>query len=313
MRERDWIVIGVRCSPEASEAVHEILAQAAGRPGTAEERLGNACVVTVYVPADDHWADLVAHISDRLVAVRAAFGRDAAGEPAVTCVSDRDWASAWRRHYRPITVDRVVIKPSWLPGVQVPAGHVVVELDPQMAFGTGAHVTTQIALAALQESLKPGHAIADVGTGTGILAIAAAKLGAAAVYAVDNDPVAVKAARDNSGRNGVEDIVRVELGELLAPVPTGLDGIVANISPHADIELTRCAPRHLRPGGFLILAGFTHNSEPDVQGTLRAAGFCVERRLQDGEWVCLTGRLPLAPGPNGTCQDRSAPLPHPTA
>jgi ribosomal protein L11 methyltransferase len=207
--------------------------------------------------------------------------------PVATLVPSQDWSEVWKREYKTIRVGRVLIKPTWAATPEIAPGSVLVTLDPQMAFGTGSHASTQLALEALQACIRPGQVLADIGTGTGILAIAAALLGARRVYAVDNDPIAVRAARANCRLNGVDKMVELRCAESLSGLPQALDGIVANISPHVDIELARAAPRYLKPGAFLILSGFTEKSEEEVTAAMLEAGFSISTRYCEGEWVCL--------------------------
>ncbi|MBC7287633.1 MAG: 50S ribosomal protein L11 methyltransferase [Armatimonadetes bacterium] len=288
----DLIMVSIRCPTECSEAVHAALHDM-GITGTVEEVLGEAAVVTAYLPASEPWAAMVSMISDRLSAVREAFNAEIQG-PAVSFLAGQDWTEAWKQNYQPLKIGRVLIKPSWISVGELEPGLVVVELDPQMAFGTGTHASTQLALLALQEMSLGGAVIADVGTGTGILAIAAAQMGAAKVYATDNDPLAIAAACHNAHRNGVSAVVEVLHGDFVNGVPRGLDGIVANISPAADAELARLAPAYLKPGAWIILSGFTAASEEQVHQALDTAGFAIANRSVDGEWICLTGRLQKA-------------------
>ncbi|MCX7599144.1 MAG: 50S ribosomal protein L11 methyltransferase [Armatimonadetes bacterium] len=283
------MVISVRCARDSAEAVRERLLQISGGRGTWEEETGDCVLIRAYASLDRDWVSTVARLADQLAAVRKILGDVLIGAPVAQVITDEDWAEAWKAHYEPVVVGRVVVKPSWcgLPE-DVPAEAVVVELDPQMAFGTGTHATTQLALLAIQEVLRPGDRVADVGTGTGILAIAAALLGAQVVYATDNDPLAVAAARQNAARNGVQAVMRVEEAEYLDGVPGGLDLVVANISPVAIAELSQPAAEHLRAGGYFVCTGFTKASEREVRDALEAEGFVEVARRVEEQWVCLS-------------------------
>ncbi len=292
MDTTDWLLVTVRCSPDAADAVREALLDLSGRRGTVEQEAGDRVIVGAYIPADAAWSATVGRLSQRLGEIREALPKASLQGPAATIVPSEDWSEAWKREYRTLRVGRVVVKPTWAEPPDLEPDWVVVELDPEMAFGTGGHSSTRLALEALQQFVQPGHALADVGTGTGILAIAAALLGAMRVHAVDSDPIAVRAAVANCRLNGVRDAVAVTCGEYLAGVPTGLDGVVANISPHADRELARAAAAHLRPGGYLILSGFTEEAEDEVAQALQDAGFSLTRRFAEAEWVCLAALGP---------------------
>lgn len=285
--------MSVRCARNSAEAVRERLLQISGGRGTWEEEIGDTVLIRAYAPLDRDWVSTIAYLADQLAVVRAVLDDELIGAPVAQIITDEDWAESWKTHYEPVVVGRVVVKPSWLSlPDDVPSGAVVVELDPQMAFGTGTHATTKLALLALQEVLRPGDRVADVGTGTGILAIAAALLGAKAVYATDNDPVAIMAARQNVARNGVAGLVCVEEREYLDGVSRNLDLIVANISPAAIMELAQPAAEHLRSGGCFVCTGFTESSEHDVREALAAAGLVQIARRTDEQWVCLSLHRP---------------------
>jgi ribosomal protein L11 methyltransferase len=287
------MAITVRASDDAAEAVRLRLLELSGGRGTSEEGREGWAWLTVYVPADDDWARKMAELADQLAAIRPMFDEGAIGAPEPKPIAEEDWAEAWKQHYKPVIVGRVVIKPSWLdPPRNVPAEAVLIELDPKMAFGTGTHETTQLMLRALQEVVHERDELADVGTGSGILAIAAALLGAARVWATDNDPIAVASAMENSQANCVGERVKVLQGEFLAGVPKGLDGIVANITPAADAALAPVAAEWIKPGGWMAMTGFTGASETEVAEALVSAKFEIVRRYDAGEWVCLLAKKP---------------------
>ncbi len=228
-------------------------------------------------------AVLVGHFGERGEAERAA----AAVGGRVAEIADQDWGETWKKGLAPISVGRVFVRPSWA-AAEPPAGAVEVILDPGMAFGTGSHATTALCLAALSDLLAeaPGAAVLDVGTGSGLLAIAARKLGAGRVRANDNDPVAVTVARENAALNGVE----VELGTEGLPGIPGVFGIVvANILANTLVELARDLAAHLAPGGVAIVSGILVPQEEEVRAAYRAAGLrpLPERDRRDGEWSLL--------------------------
>ena len=202
---------------------------------------------------------------------------------------EEDWRDSWKRYFRPRRIGRrLVVKPSWAT-YEVAAGDTVIEIDPGMAFGTGQHPTTAMCLRALEERLRPGDAVLDLGAGSGILAIAAAKLGAGRVLALDIDPQAVKAARENAAANGVQGVVEVREGTLPEGAPgERCDMVVANIS---GLTIERLAPafaESLREGGTLIVSGFLEDSVDGLSRALEAAGFAVERVDAEGVWRALT-------------------------
>ena len=173
------------------------------------------------------------------------------GPAEVSCriVSEESWEHAWKKYYKPVRVtERLIVCPVWEkadPG----QGGTVIRLDPGMAFGTGTHATTQMCLRLLEKHLRPGDRVIDVGCGSGILSIAAAKLGAGSVLAVDLDEVAVRKTRENAGLNGVQDRVSVRTGDLLEGVTEEADLILANLLAPIILRLARDLCRVLRPGG----------------------------------------------------------------
>ena len=210
-------------------------------------------------------------------------------------VPDQDWGEGWKRGLAPFTVGRVLVRPSWVEPAALPAprpaGEVEVVLDPGMAFGTGTHPTTALCLAALDALLAthPGGAVLDVGTGSGLLAISAAKLGAGRVVGTDVDPVALRVAGENAARNGVA-------LELTAAGPAQLAGrfevVVANILANTLVELAPGLAARLAPGGRLLLSGILAGQEDEVRAACVAQGLLPAPDLErgEGEWRLLAMR-----------------------
>jgi ribosomal protein L11 methyltransferase len=234
------------------------------------------------------------------------------GELVMRQVEEEDWANAWKEHFQVHRVgQRTVIVPGWRQYEPVP-GDLVITLDPGMAFGTGLHPTTRLCLIALEERVRPGQSILDLGTGSGILAIAAARLGAGSVVALDTDAVAVQAARANVAANGVQETVRVDQGTLgtgarpahqdrrspdrrpAAVLPTSrpatFDLVVANIIAQVLVDLAPALAAALAPGAPLIASGIINERETDVAAALVAHGLTVEERKAEGDWVLLVAR-----------------------
>ena len=210
--------------------------------------------------------------------------------PTVRDVKEEDWANAWKEHFHAHRVgERLVIKPTWRefdPGPD----DLVLSLDPGMAFGTGLHPTTQLCLRALERAVRPGDRVLDVGTGSGILALAAARLGASAVFAVDLDGVAIEAAWSNVDANGLRDVVHVRHGDAAdLPEAGTFDVVVANIIARVIIASAQSLTRQVRPGGTLISSGVLLERRDDVAAALEAAGVAVEATEVDGDWCALIG------------------------
>lgn len=208
-----------------------------------------------------------------------------------TWIEERNWADRWREFAHPIEVgERLLIQPTWIE--EPPAkGRIPVYLDPGRAFGAGSHISTRLALALLETYLEPGAVVADVGCGSGILAIAAAKLGAAHVVAVDVDPMAVEATQANAEANKVADRIEVRLADGPPGPPAGYDIVVANITPPVITKLMAGIDRALRPGGLFLASGIIGERAHEV---LRAAAdrprlALVESRHAEG-WCGLALR-----------------------
>ncbi|MBI4198319.1 MAG: 50S ribosomal protein L11 methyltransferase [Chloroflexi bacterium] len=213
------------------------------------------------------------------------------GEARERVVKQQEWETALQAHFTTLRIgERIVLKPSWQRYSPQPKD-VVVELDPGMAFGTGHHPTTRMCLEELERRVRVGMRVLDVGTGSGILAIAAAKLGAAEVVGVDIDEDAIRAAQENFQRNGVAGRVTAYSGSLPHPmVKAGsFDLALANITAHAIAMLAGPITQALAPEGLLIATGIIAERETEARDALQQVLSIVERR-QDGEWVLLLAR-----------------------
>jgi ribosomal protein L11 methyltransferase len=241
-------------------------------------------VVKGYLPADGDLARRRRALRRRLTALAL---------PATVrsrWLSEEDWAHAWKEFFPVLRVSaRLVICPTWR-SYRPREGEAAIRLDPGMAFGTGQHPTTLMCLRALEELLRPGMDVLDLGTGSGILALAAAKLGAASVLALDIDPQAAAVARENVRLNGLEAAVQVEEGGLDETPRATFDLAMANISAPVIVEMAPALAEVLRPGGVLIVAGFSAESAERVSSALARTGLMAERSLADGDWRGLIAR-----------------------
>jgi ribosomal protein L11 methyltransferase len=203
---------------------------------------------------------------------------------------EESWRDSWKKHFGVQRIGRaLVVKPSWTQ-YKLKGGEIVVEIDPGMAFGTGQHPTTAMCLRALEERVHPGAAVLDVGCGSCILAIAATKLGATRVLALDIDPNAVRAARQNAVANGVADIIDVREGTLAlepATQPDTFNIIVANISGLALERLAPALAASLTLGGALISSGFLDDAVPGLRNAYGSAGLTSDRVIEDGVWRAI--------------------------
>lgn len=211
---------------------------------------------------------------------------------------DSEWLYKWQEYFKPARVgERIVVKPSWEE--YTPAeGDLVIEMDPGMAFGSGLHETTSMCIRALEKCVVKDNSggahsagrVLDVGTGTGILAIAAVMLGADEALGIDIDTDAVRVAEENIAHNGLSDRITVQYGDLTEGVDYTADIITANLMADLVIRLTPAAAEHLVEGGVYITSGILDTKEETVSGAIRDAGFIIEQVLHDGEWCAVIAR-----------------------
>ncbi|MBM3127977.1 MAG: 50S ribosomal protein L11 methyltransferase [Chloroflexi bacterium] len=211
-------------------------------------------------------------------------------EPRVRELAEEDWAEAWKRYYTILHLGKhLVIKPSWLEYAPR-ADDIVIELDPGMAFGTGLHPTTRLCMLALEQYQTGAPRVLDVGTGSGILSITAAKLGAREILARDTDPVAVETAARNVAINRAESVVRVERGSIDASC-NSFDLICINILAEVIVELAPALAAALRPGGIVIASGILDFKSDDVVDALNAVGIEMIEKKQEEDWIALIGKM----------------------
>jgi ribosomal protein L11 methyltransferase len=314
----EWLELSVAVAPETVESVTELMSRYVSGGVAIEEPYqllddgqahipiaGAPVVVRCYVPADASGKEARARIEEGLWHLRQILGNlGEIGQIETKTLVEEDWANAWKEHYQVTHLGkRVVIKPTWRE--YAPQGdEIVVELDPGMAFGTGLHPTTRNCVRLLEDVVRPGDRVLDVGCGSGILSIAALKLGAASVLALDVSAVAVEATRANADANGVGDRLETRVatlegaaGEPYLPLPPDVavlgaevgtyDLVLANIIARVIGQLAPALARAVRPGGWLIASGIIEERRAEAEEPLLAAGLRTERELIEGDWVTL--------------------------
>jgi ribosomal protein L11 methyltransferase len=304
-----WLELAVEADLEAVETVSEILGRVASGGIAVEpafdlvdDGLGarvdpsRPAVVRGYVPAADPSAAEAAatQVADALGHLQA-FDLRGIGDLRTRIVHEADWAEAWKAFFPVLRVGRrLVIRPTWRDH-RARLDDVVIALDPGMAFGTGLHPTTRLCLAALELLADDGRLdatrVLDVGCGSGILAIASVRLGAASALGVDTDPIAIDATLANARRNRLGRRIEARAGS----VPTGeppFDVVVANLIAGVLVPLARDLYAELRPGGSLVASGIFVDREAEVRMAFEAAGLEPTDRSVDGDWIALTGRRP---------------------
>jgi ribosomal protein L11 methyltransferase len=306
-RSGKWLELSVEADSEAVEAVSEILARVAPggtsiEPGfeLVEDGLGarvdptRPATIRAYVPAFDQAAmERATATVDEALGHLQAFGLRPIGELRTRLVDEADWATAWQEHFHVLHLGRrLVIKPSWRRHHRK-GEEVVIDLDPGMAFGTGLHPTTRLCLRALEAvaDRQPLGRVLDVGCGSGILSIAAVKLGSTRALGVDIDPIAIEATLANARHNRVGKRVRAREGTI--PSDEGpFDTVLANLIAGVLMEIAPDLAGELVPGGTLIGSGIFIDREAPTRAALEAAGLEITRRWLESDWVALEAVRP---------------------
>ncbi|MYE26974.1 MAG: 50S ribosomal protein L11 methyltransferase [Chloroflexi bacterium] len=300
-----WIEVSLRADGESAEAIADVLARY-GHQGVSIEQVGippdawdetevpppQQLMLRAYFPHDDQLETTKQELEAALGYMRLMYPMPS---PNYRALDAEDWAEAWKAHYQPVRIGkRLLIRPQWI-AIEPAADDIEVALDPGMAFGTGTHPTTQLCLEALERLLEPAQDVLDLGSGSGILAIAAAKLGARKALALDIEPIAVEATAANAKANGVSGKVIAEQGSLDIVLGSArrFDLAVVNILARIILQLAEQRLGEIvRPGGTVICSGIIDTQLVEVEEALRRSGLRPYARRQQGDWVLVEAKRP---------------------
>ncbi|MDB2125127.1 50S ribosomal protein L11 methyltransferase [Clostridium paraputrificum] len=290
------IFYGLDCKGVAIEDPEDILGREQG-PLTWDfadinvlEHKGKFAVVKGYFSEEDNIDEIIAYINEKIEEIKVLGIDVGEGKVEFEKMYEEDWANNWKKYYKPSKVgEKIVVKPIW-EEYEAKDEELVVELDPGMAFGTGEHETTRMCIQALEKYVQKDSTVFDVGCGSGILAIAAAKLGAKLAVGVDLDPVAVESAKENVGFNNIDNI-EILHGNLIEVIDGKADIVVANIIAEIICILTEDVSRVIKPNGYFITSGIIHDRVEMVTNKLEECGFEVVKVNKDGEWNCIIAKL----------------------
>lgn len=233
---------------------------------------------SVFVPEEKNAAEYISYIDERLPMLGIAY------ETEIINTADEEWSTAWKKYYKPTPIgEKIVIVPSW-EHYDKKDGEIIIDMDPGMAFGTGTHETTRLCASLLEKYIKSGDKMLDVGSGSGILAICGAKLGASSCFACDIDPVAVRTEKENFERNNCGNVT-CAVSDLLAGVPDEkYDIVTANIVADIIIRLAPDVGRYMKNGAHIIVSGIISEREHEVDRAMTENGFTKVEVLYDGGW-----------------------------
>ncbi|MBA5849880.1 50S ribosomal protein L11 methyltransferase [Clostridium sp. cel8] len=310
--DKNWVEVSIETKSEAIEAISGVLYNVGVKGLSIEDpedvefkkkhpedwdyfdnsllKEKDYAVIKAYFTRDKDFNKNLDYIKDSINNLEE-FGIDKGrGNIVVKDVNEEDWENNWKKYYKPTKVgNKIVVVPIW-ENYKEKDDDIVVKLDPGMAFGTGTHETTRMCIKQLEKYVDKNSTVFDIGTGSGILSISAAKLGASSVLGVDLDSIAVESAKNNVKYNNLKNI-KILHGNLMDVVSGKADIVVANIIAEIIILLTDQVKNFLNDNGLFICSGIIEGRENDVIGKLKHSGFDIEDVNKDGEWTCVTARF----------------------
>ncbi|MCS6870695.1 MAG: 50S ribosomal protein L11 methyltransferase [Anaerolineae bacterium] len=301
-----WIEVTLETDGEAAEAVAEVLRRY-GHQGVAIEQVGfyietwedevpppDRLAVRAYLPDDEHAETVKAQLEEALYQLHRLYAA-VPTTPSYRVIDEQDWAEAWKVNYHPLRIGRrILVRPLWIEVESTPED-VVIALDPGMAFGTGTHPSTQLVLEATEDLMteRRGAHVLDLGCGSGILAIGAAKLGASSVRALDTDPIAVRITLENAAANGVQALISAEVGSLELLLANGERFDLALVNILAKVIIAMCDARLgevIKPNGIGVFGGIIEEQAAEVEAALIRTGLTPYKRRTSGDWVVIEAR-----------------------
>lgn len=248
-------------------------------------------IIKAYFPESEDLVDKIELIRDNIERnIHSQFDKPL-GQVTITEVYEKDWAESWKKYYKPTKIgERIIIKPTW-EEYQKENEELIIELDPGMAFGTGTHETTIMCIEILEKYVEEGHIVYDIGTGSGILSIASAKLGAKQVIGVDLDELSVKISKENTKLNEVDHIVEIKAGNLLDAVEGKADIIVSNIIAEVIVELIESLYKHIKESGIFIASGIITEKVDMVIKALEENNYRIIEIKIMGDWATIVATM----------------------
>ena len=297
----NWLELSVEAPPEFVEPLSQVFLQYGNGGVAVEEEDGylpdegdlpgqRRATIRTYMPLDAAAAERRGRID---VAVRLIAGLAPVSNLSERVLPEEEWRDAWKKHFKPLRIgSRIVVRPTWSTDKPL-EGEATIWLDPGMAFGTGHHPTTRMCIAQIERNVRPSARVLDIGCGSGVLSIAAARLGASEVLGLDIDPTAVSVADENGRQNGVQSRQTFAAGSLPSPkaIPRSFDLTVANISAKVVSELAPELVASLKTGGVLIASGLLVENSDRVKQALSVAGTAITDVITEDGWVTLVGSV----------------------